>query len=152
MVVSAHAVANEIIALADNDGKPLTNMQLQKLVFLSHGYTLALLEHPLYYDDTYAWQWGPVIRSLYKSLQKYGRGVVKKPLDAEAEDKLPSDGAEMEIIEAVWEGYGHLSGGQLSTITHKRNTPWSRTWDSDPFGIIPKSLIAKHYKGIIGES
>lgn len=147
MTVSSHAIANEFIALAKSEGKALTNMQLQKLVFISQGYTLAILEHPLYFHNTHAWQWGPVIPKLYKPLQKYGRNFVTDPL--EAEDSLDQNSEEMEIIKAVWDGYGHLSGGQLSDLTHKPNTPWSITWKNDQFGIIPEDLIAEHYKGIV---
>jgi uncharacterized phage-associated protein len=150
MTVSSHAIANEFIALAESDGKSLTNMQLQKLVFLSQGYTLAILGHPIYYHSTHAWQWGPVIPKLYKSLQKYGRNFVTGNL--ESEDSLPRNSTEMEIVKAVWEGYGHLSGGHLSALTHKSNTPWSITWESDPFGVIPDPLIAEYYKGIVESS
>jgi len=147
MAVSSHAVANKFLELAQKDGKSLTNMQLQKLVFIAHGYTLALLERPLYYNDTYAWQWGPVIPKLYKSLQKYGRNVVREKLDSE--DTFPEDSEEKDIVEAVWEGYGRLSGGQLSALTHKEDTPWSVTWESTPFKVIPQSLISEHYKNLI---
>ena len=150
MTVSAHAIANEFIKLAQEEGKSLTNMQLQKLVFLSQGYTLAILDHPLYYHNTHAWQWGPVIPKLYKPLQKFGRSLVTDQL--EADDTLPQDSEEMEIVRAVWEGYGHLSGGQLSALTHKPNTPWSTTWESNQFGVIPEDLIAEHYKGIVEAS
>lgn len=147
MTASSHAIANEFIALAKSEGKALTNMQLQKLVFIAQGYTLAIFEHPIYFHNTHAWQWGPVIPKLYKSLQKYGRNFVTESLDSD--DKLDSDSEEMEIVNAVWEGYGHLSGAQLSNLTHKSNTPWSITWENDPFGVIPESLITEHYKGIL---
>ncbi|MDD5125379.1 type II toxin-antitoxin system antitoxin SocA domain-containing protein [Methylovulum sp.] len=147
MTVSSHAIANEFIALAKSEGKALTNMQLQKLVFISQGYTLAILEHPLYFHNTHAWQWGPVIPKLYKPLQKYGRNFVTESL--ESEDVLDQNSEEMEIIKAVWDGYGHLSGGRLSELTHKPNTPWSITWENNQFGIIPENLIAEHYKGIV---
>ena len=114
MTVSAHAIANDFSALAESKSKTLTNMQLQKLVFLSQGYTLALLNCSLYDHDTHAWQWGPVIPELYKSLQKYGRDTVTESLAAK--DVLPEDSPERDIVVAVWEGYGHLPGGQLSDL------------------------------------
>ncbi len=150
MSVSSHAVANEFIALAKSEGRALTNMQLQKLVFIAHGYALAILDNPLYYHDTCAWQWGPVIPKLYKSLQIYGRNFVTEPL--ESEDSLDPDTDEMDIVKAVMKGYGHLSGSQLSAMTHKPNTPWSKTWDQNPFGIIGEHLIEDHYKEIIETS
>ncbi len=150
MTVSSHAIANKFIELAESESKSLTNMKLQKLVFISQGYALAILGHPIYYHNTHAWQWGPVVPKLYKSLQKYGRDFVTEPL--EAEDTLESGSEEMEVIKAVWEGYGHLTGNQLSALTHKKNTPWSITWESDQFGVIPEPLIAEHYEEIVESS
>jgi len=147
MTVSSQAIANKFIQLSRSEGKSLTNMQLQKLVFIAQGYTLAILDHPLYYHNTHAWQWGPVIPKLYKPLQKYGRNFVTEEI--KAEDEAPINGDESEIIQAIWEGYGHLSGGELSTLTHKNGTPWSITWDSKQFAVIPESLIAEHYKSIV---
>lgn len=151
MSVSSHAVANEFLRLAQTDGgKQLTNMQLQKLVFLSQGYTLAILGDELYYHDTHAWQWGPVVPKLYKSLQKFGRDFVDENLSAE--DTIDPSSDEAAIISAVWEGYGHMTGMQLSELTHKPNTPWSVTWEHSQFDVIPQELIAEHYKGLIEAS
>ena len=150
MSVSSHAIANSFLKLAKDGGKTLTNMQLQKLVFIAHGYTLALLGHELYSHNTHAWQWGPVVPTLYKSLQKYGNNCVTEFLDTE--DELAEDSDGMEIIKAVWEGYGHLSGGKLSALTHKPNTPWSVTWEKKPFGIIPEDRISEHYKSMVESS
>ncbi len=147
MSVSAHAIANKFLELADEAGKPLTNMQLQKLVFLSQGYTLALLGHQLYYHNTHAWQFGPVIPKLYKTLQKYGRDFVTEPLPAA--DALSNDSKEMDIVRAVWESYGHMSGSELSALTHQPETPWSVTWESNQFGVIPENVISEHYKSVV---
>ena len=136
---SAHAIANAFVALAREEGRLLTNMQLQKLVFLANGYTLAFYNRPLYYNETYAWQFGPVIKALYESLRKYGRGEVT----------LPEDSKEMEIVKAVWEGYGEFSGSQLSALTHKPDTPWRITWRLDQFGVIPQPRTADYYQKVI---
>jgi uncharacterized phage-associated protein len=147
MSVSSYAIANKFIELAQKEGKLLTNMQLQKLVIIAHGYTLALLDRPLYDEKTYAWQWGPVVKKLYKSLQKYGRDFVTKQISTD--DKLSDDSEEMEIVSAVWRTYGHFTGSQLSALTHKPNTPWSIIWKHEPFGVIPDPLISEHYKNAI---
>lgn len=150
MAYSSHTIANQFIELARNAGESLTNMQLQKLVFLAQGYTLAVTDFPLYRDNTCAWQWGPVVPELYKALQKYGRNVVKEPLATE--ESITPNSTEMEIIQAVWEGYGHMSGAQLSKLTHKPNTPWSQTWEEHPFSVIPQQVITEHYKELLKTS
>ena len=122
-------------------------MQLQKLVFLAQGYCLAILGRPMYFHNTHAWQWGPVIPKLYKNLQRYGSNFVTESLPAD--DSLPTDSKEYEIIKAVWQAYGHYTGSQLSALTHRENTPWSQTWAKKQFDVIPTDLIGDYYKKFV---
>lgn len=151
-MVSAVTLANKFIDLAKRDSVPLTNMQLQKLVYIAHGWALALLgEGGLIYDPVEAWQWGPVIPSLYHNLSKYGAGEVDAPIpDVFAAQKLSA--SEKNLIHSVWRSYGRMSGFKLSTITHQDNTPWSRTVkDFGLRSVIPESYIADHYRQLYDE-
>lgn len=141
---SAKSLANEFIALAERDKKPLTNMQLQKLVYIAHGFCLGILSHPLIDNHVYAWPFGPVIKPLYESLRKYGNGVVTEKIPETGEFEATSD--EREIIDGVWESYGSMTGPKLSGITHQPGTPWSRTWKLLKFGVIPDLWIRAYYK------
>lgn len=153
MPVSSQVVANAFIRLADSQGKRLTNMQLQKLVFLAHGYTLAMLDQPLYFHNTHAWQWGPVIPKLYKDLQKYGSGCVESGLQlCPNESQIDENSEEYEIIKGVWNAYGNYTGGQLSALTHRAETPWSKTWHTTPFGVIPNDAIRDFYRGLLEQN
>lgn len=149
MPTSSQVVANAFLDIARNQGKRLTNMQLQKLVFLANGYTLALLNRPLHSHDTHAWQWGPVIPRLYRSLQIYGSDFVTKHVRIPPDGAQPVEPEEQEIIQAVWDAYGDHTGVELSAITHKPGTPWSETWKRKEFSIIPPEFIAAYYKKLI---
>lgn len=146
MSVSAEAVANEFLALAQKDSRKLSNLQLQKLVYIAHGYVSAMVGEPLIFNDVKAWQYGPVYPKLYKKLSKYGSGEVTDKVPAE--DSV-ADGEAKEIIKAVWDVYGGMSGSKLSALTHKEGSPWSEVWKSNQYGDIPQALIATHYKEII---
>lgn len=143
MAYSAAAVANAFLDLAKKESRSLTNMKLQKLVYIAHGWSLALLGRPLLYNDIQAWPWGPVIPKLYKPLRKYGSGVVTEPIPCD--ERVDVFSPEMDIIEGVWKGYGRYSAAQLSGITHKSGTPWSEVWPQNPQGEIPDDLIKRHY-------
>lgn len=147
MAYTSHAIANEFLRLTRQQGKQLTNMQLQKLVFLAQGYALAVQGNPIHNHDTRAWQWGPVIPKLYKSLQKFGSNVVTE--DLKAEDVIDDNSDEARIIKAVLEAYGDRSGSELLAITHQANTPWSKTWEKKQFSIIDNALIANYYKSLL---
>jgi len=145
MAVHANIIANEFITLAHQENKQLTNMQLQKLVYIAQGYNLALLNQCLYFNNTHAWQWGPVVPILYKKLQKYGSGIVVNLINIQEDLISPIPAESKEIIGAVWSSYNSYTGGQLSSITHQNDSPWSVTWAEKRFSVIPIDRIAAHY-------
>ncbi len=62
MAFAARQVANWFIERAAQEGEYLTQLKLQKLVYMAHGWNLALLGKPLISENIEAWKWGPVIR------------------------------------------------------------------------------------------
>jgi uncharacterized phage-associated protein len=147
---SAIAVANAFIELAKKEGKQLTNMQLQKLVYVAHGWCLALLRKPLFYNDVKAWPWGPVIPSLYNRLKKYGKGVVSDTIPTD-HDPVDPHTEDMSLIKSVWDAYKEFDGLQLSAMTHTEGTPWAETWKSIKYGKISDESIAQHYRQLADE-
>ena len=119
-------------------------MQLQKLVYIAHGYSLALMGDPLIYNDVRAFQYGPVYPKLYRKLSKYGAGLVTEPV--KAEDAIDPTGEQFKLIEAVWNIYGQMEGSKLSALTHMEGSPWSQVWDKCEFAPIPNEIIKTHYE------
>lgn len=125
MACSARVVANYLIqAKKRKDGTPPTPMQLLKLVYIAHGWNLAINNRPLITDRIEAWQYGPVVPPLYHDLKKWGNTPVEEPLSVpiSAAGNLSSD--ERALLDEVLDAYGHLSGIQLSNLTHALGTPW----------------------------
>jgi uncharacterized phage-associated protein len=144
--VSSLTVANAFLDLAEKSGAKLTNMQVQKLVFLAQGYSLALLNRPLFYHNIHAWQFGPVVPKLYKKLQQYGNGYVSDKISTELiVESGALDTEDKKVIDAVYGAYGSWTGSKLSALTHLDNTPWDITFRKKPFSIIPQDLIQEYY-------
>lgn len=152
MSYSALAVANEFIKLSllANDGPhEVTNMKLQKLVYIAHGYLLGLTDRPLINNDIHAFEWGPVIPVLYKNLKSYGDKKIENLITTE--DPGPTDALSKAVIDRVWSDYGHADGLSLSRLTHKPDTPWSKTWAVSKHGVIKNDLIRDYYRNFISE-
>lgn len=136
-----------LIKKGSEAGKPLTQLQLQKLIVIAHGYYLALFDEPLIHESVEAWQYGPVIPEIYQVLKAYGSKVVETPFDP-SEDFLNDEDAK-EVVDAVYNKYKNLSGGQLIHLTHRSNTPWSISYLPGKNKQIDNEKIKAHYKGIL---
>lgn len=139
---SVQAVANAFMFVAQQAGRRLTHMQLQKLVYISQGFALADLGRPMYFNQTEAWEYGPVIPDLYHDLKQWGRMQVRQPI--EVGDAVADGSKEAEIIKAVFRAYGDKDGMALSGFTHRSETPWAiaRREEKD---IISNDLIRRKY-------
>ena len=156
-------IANEFIRRAAGEGRALTQMQLQKLVYIAHGWNLAITGSPLTHDDPQAWDYGPVYKDLWSALRSYGRALVTKEIqnkdympgvfnvetpDAAATAELSP--TEISVIDRVFRDYSNFHAFQLSALTHKDGTPWTKVYAGGvgKFDSIDADLIRKHFVGI----
>ena len=140
----SRSVANDIVAKGIESGNPLTPLQVVKLVYLSHGWMLGLYRKPLIRHDVLAWRYGPVVAEVYRGVRKYrGEPVTEKIYAPETE---VFDDIESDLLRQVYQKYGHLSGVQLSRLTHAENTPWHTVWSlRGKNSVIPNNLIMEHH-------
>lgn len=71
--LAARHVALYLIWAAVERGKPITNLELLKLLFYAQGWFLALYDRPLFREKIRAWKQGPVISSIYGEFKHNGR-------------------------------------------------------------------------------
>ena len=97
---------------------PVSSMKLQKLVYYSQAWSLALEEEPLFDEPIEAWANGPVVKNLIINdpQQSY-----VSTLPQGDPGKLTSD--QKEIIDTVIIYYGQKSSQWLQTQTHAE-APW----------------------------
>lgn len=139
-------VADAILKIAKAQGKRLTPMQIVKLTYIAHGWSLGLRGRGLFGNKIQAWQYGPVIPDLYHATKSYGRTPI--PLESIGNtDEVGVTPEDRAFLEGVFAKYGHLSGIDLSYLTHRPGTPWKQVYEPGVMGIeIPAHLISEHYK------
>ncbi len=144
------AIANAVLNEAWSQGKTVTIMQLLKLVYIAHGWSLALLNASLVNEEAEAWQHGPVYPSIYRQFRRFGSGPISElastPFGPLADAELTDE--QRNLLKSVVKNYGDMHAFRLSRITHEADTPWSKTYDggrgsSDE---IPNALVAEHYR------
>ncbi|WP_217522081.1 Panacea domain-containing protein [Vibrio metschnikovii] len=143
-------VAREFINLAKEDGKRLTNLQLQKLVYIAHGIHLAKSGQPLLDQEVNAWKHGPVIPSVYNVFKKYKNSPIEY---SEGSDVIDLNDYEKESIKDTYVNFGKFNGWTLREVTHKEGSPWYKVWHEDGSAklnaIIPNDIIKSHYDEIV---
>lgn len=122
------SVANKFLELAAKASKTLTPLQLIKLVYLSHGFMLGLYKRPLVSEQAQAWTYGPVFPTLYRAVKDFRSNPVRGPLKTDGRDDETFDELEDGLIQQVYEIYGVRGGFQLSRLTHRPDSPWSKVW------------------------
>ena len=138
---TALAVADQLIRLSQQDETPVTPMQVQKLTYFCHAWSLGLGYGPLFQDAVEAWQYGPVVRSVYHALKCYGSRPVTDALTPAANFTEK----EAKIIRAVWRRYCDLSGARLSRMTHAPGSPWDQVRQLDQRSQIIHNHIIRDY-------
>ena len=93
-------------------------MKLQKLLYYCQGYSLGITGKSLFSDPIEAWQYGPVVRKIYKEYQNY-RGLYF-PLDMV---KFPPniDDYASAVARLVMRDKGRFSAVALMKMTHREN-------------------------------
>lgn len=139
---SAAAIANWFLERAERDGASLDPMKLQKLIYFAHGWYLALTGKPLIEEHPEAWDYGPVIPSIYHEFKKFGRNPITKRASVLSfptrslkdilgarfltPDVEKGDSETQKFLERIWEVYGQLTAIQLSNMTHDTNGAWHK--------------------------
>ncbi|GAA4247016.1 DUF4065 domain-containing protein [Azospirillum formosense] len=156
MAYDGRALANLVLEKCDQQGRLLTHMALQKVLYYAHGWHLAEQNAPLVAGGFEAWQHGPVIRSVYKAFKGAGDQPIKTRATAldmatgiAHEPTCQLTLPQSELLDAVIGAYAHLHAYELSNMTHEHGSPWDRIWNSGsavtPGMRIPDSEIKEHF-------
>ena len=121
--ITASEVAKAFLLLSQPEiGDGITNLKLQKLLYYSQGFYLAMNDgKPFFNDSIVAWEHGPVVCDVYHEYKKFGSQLINRP---ETKSSLSAD--EQRYIKRIWKVFGQFSAWKLRDMTHQEN-PWKDT-------------------------
>lgn len=146
------AAAKTMLIEADRLGLRLTNLKVQKLLYLAHGLLLARHGEKLLNEPFHAWKYGPVVESLYHRLKVFG------PDPVSASDPfiapwaaLPADDQQgRQAIVDVLKQFGGKTGGQLVSLSHAPGGPWAQVYQADTSSSeISNDLIEPYFRQLL---
>ncbi|WP_303230505.1 Panacea domain-containing protein [Comamonas kerstersii] len=144
------SVADAILRIAKAKGQQLTPMQLVKLTYIAHGWSLAIRGVDLFRNRIEAWKYGPVIPDLYQATKQFGRNPIPLELIG-GENDFPVTPEDKKFLEEIFGAYGDLDGIKLSYLTHQAGTPWTEAYVPGLNAEITDESITEHYRGLLSE-
>jgi uncharacterized phage-associated protein len=154
----ARSVSNLLLQYGREQGAPLSNLSLQKVLYFAHGLYLTRYGKPLVEGYFEAWENGPVHPLVYHAFKSHGANAIEgfaARLDLRTRTRLPVEAPLREeirhFIREVARTYGRMSPGQLVGWSHRKNAPWEAVVGSGPdrtsrFGLrIENSLISERF-------
>lgn len=139
---SAIDIAKYVVIKCVKDNAPISNLQLQKILYFIQLHFIRDKGYVLFIDDIEAWQYGPVVPNVYKRYFLFAAADLyeyEKPnIDFTPEEKQFMD----EIITKK----RALRPWELVESTHAKGKAWDRIYRNGlgKHNIIPKGVIAKY--------
>lgn len=139
---TARDVARYIISTCTEKNTAISNLQLQKILYYVQATFLTKYRRALFTDEIEAWQFGPVVRSVYREYCGYGAAAIyerKEPEEAFSDE-------EMSLIWQVVDDKLKKDPWDLVEETHAKGKPWDMIYQGGVgrMQIIPKEVIAEY--------
>lgn len=141
-IYSASDVAIYMIRLANSDSfsDGMTNLKLQKILYFVQAASLVTNDKMFISDDFEAWDYWPVIPSVYRTYETYGRDSIPDP-----EIDLENDAIfqESDFLDRVWKMFGKYSARELVRMSHEywpRNRYYNKLRTTAPQVIPPEEI------------
>jgi uncharacterized phage-associated protein len=157
MSYPAKSIANFFLELAKASGETLSPMKLQKLVYYAQGWYAGYTKERLIDEEVEAWQYGPVIPSLYLEFKEFGSGAITRAAFDWKSFKRSEVPAIQDVnirafLTNVWDAYGKYTAIALSEFTHAVDGPWDQIRRAKP-GIknadIPFEMLQEHFQSAV---
>jgi uncharacterized phage-associated protein len=118
------------------------SLKMQKLLFYTQVVCLVKYNRPAFPDKIEAWEYGPVVPSVYKKLKVHEMPIkIKGTPESEDAEALYS-------ADLVIDFYGKFSGVELINLTHS-GKPWQEAYNKGRNHEITNKAIKDYYKKII---
>lgn len=142
MAISIDSAARRICQIGDWQ---VTNLQLQKILYLSHMYHMGLHHGRRLVDASFeAWDYGPVLPALYKRVAMFGSRPIQDIFRLEPDVE---EGPELDSIGRAAPALVSRPAAELVSMTHISEGAWARHYRPGIRGlIIPDADIFNEYR------
>ncbi len=136
--MDAITLADYVISVFEKENATVTNLKLQKVLYYVQGYFFRCFRQPAYEEDTYGWQYGPVVPAVYYHFASCHASRLSSTPRGQA--LVLTDEAQR-VIDTVVRQCAKMSTSALVTKTHEE-TPWQ---SASVGGIITMASIQRYF-------
>ena len=131
--------------LGKQSGWSLSNLKMQKILYIAHMHHLGNFNSPLVQGLFEAWDYGPVHPDLYHRAKVFGADPVGNIF--RSFENLEGSGSEKRILDAAAKQLAGISSAQLIATTHREGGAWAKHYVPGVRGIeIPNEDILEEYR------
>lgn len=141
-ICKAMDLAHYIVDKSTRDDKPVSNLQLQKMMYFIQYTHCKYYGEPLFDDEEFqAWQYGPVVPSVYDEYSSYGGRAITELY--EGVDRKTLFGRLADWVDSGIRVLRKYSPWDLVSVAHAKGSPWYQIWNNGAgrYDTIPNSLI-----------
>lgn len=138
-MIDALTLAKYVVSKCVQEDYPISNLQLQKILYYIQRFFLQKKDIPAFYDDIEAWQFGPVVPIVYYHFCGFGAMPIFSTY------KITAPLENKEDIDLIVEEKRILKPWDLVEETHKPDGAWSKVYRNGEGNheVIPVDLIRK---------
>ena len=116
----------------------ITDLKVNKLLYFAQAWSLVRLGRPLFDENIEAWQYGPVVPSVYNAFNKYKRSNITEVHGTYSPDSFSDE--ELQLLIDIQREYGKYAASTLVDMTHKKGSPWEQVYDGSKHVISNDSI------------
>lgn len=130
--------------LGTEAGWSLTNLHMQKVLYIAQMLHMGRTGRALFNDQFEAWEYGPVAPTLYHKAKSFKDQPVASLGDGAVFD---ADSSELQTIRDALAITRHMSPGQLVTYLHRPSGAWEANFCRGEYGcVIPQGEILQDWE------
>ena len=159
MIYDALEVSRHIVNYCNDSKYGMTNLKLQKLLYFIQAYSLIKRGRPCFNDEIEAWDFGPVVPSVYHEYKRYGAFYIFSiktyiefdksnswnMREVEYKDNIINE-KDKKLINEVVNAFSNYSASDLVSLTHAQD-PWKNAYKSRQSNVITKKAIEEFFNG-----
>lgn len=136
-------ISSFIIGYSNKKGYGISNLKLQKILYFIQAYFLITKDEPCFSDLIEAWDFGPVVPTVYQEFKQFGGGNIPYTDNYFEENNLIHEDNK-EDIKRVVDRFKDFTSTDLVTLTQSQ-TPWKRAYTPFADNIITNESIKEYF-------